>query len=45
MNLLKDEMKKAREKYEKLASFEGKIVNYEELSDLISKILEDYRPK
>ncbi len=45
MNLLKNEMKNTREKYEKLVSYDGKIANYNEFSELINKIFEGYKPK
>lgn len=45
MNLLKNEMKIAREKYEKSVSYDGKIANFDEFSDLIGKIFEGYKPK
>ena len=45
MNLIKNEMKLTREKFEKMASFEGKIENFEELSELINKIIDGFKPK
>lgn len=45
MNLLKNEMKKAREKYDMLVSYEGKISNFEEFTELINKIFDGYKPK
>lgn len=45
MNLLKLELKNQLEKYDKVVSFEGKIANFEELCDLIHKIVEGYKPK
>ncbi len=45
MNLLKNEMKVIREKYEKILSFEGKIANYDELIDLLNKFFDGYKPK
>jgi len=45
MNHLKNEMKDTREKYEKMMTFEGKIGNFDELSELMIKLFEGFKPK